>query len=92
MNLYSRGDCTKKIVGLAIIVGLVITLITGIINTTPSGLLGATWYGWPFAWRIVPVVPNPVATYRIWQFIGDFIIWFVVAFVILFLAKKLRKK
>lgn len=82
----------KKLIGLAAIVGLVITLVTGFINTTPSGLLGATWYGWPFAWKIVPVVPNPQASYKAAQFIGDFIVWFVVAFVIMVVVQKLRKK
>ena len=71
--------------------GLVITLITGLINTTPSGLVGATWYGWPFAWRIVPVTATPTANYEISKFIGDLIVWFVVAFVLMFLWKKLKK-
>lgn len=81
----------KKMLILAVIVGVVITLITGVINTTPSDLVGASWYGWPFVWRIVPVVPDPVASYNIAKFIGDVIVWFIVAFVIMFLWKKLKK-
>lgn len=82
----------KKIAIVALIVGLVITLITGLVKTTPQDLVGATWYGWPLAWRIVPVVLQPQASYKIGEFIGDVIIWFIVVFVILFLLKKLRKK
>lgn len=81
----------KKMLILAVIVGVVITLITGVINTTPSGLVGASWYGWPFAWRIVPVVPDPVASYNAAKFIGDVIVWFIVALVVMFLWKKLKK-
>lgn len=81
----------KKMLIFAIIGGIVITLITGMINTTPAGLLGASWYGWPFAWRIVPVVPDPVASYNIAKFVGDFIIWFVVVFAVLLLWLKIKK-
>lgn len=82
----------KKVLALAVVLGLVITVITGFINTTPSDLLGAVWYGWPFAWRIIPVVPNPVPAYDAVKFIADFIVWFIIAFVILFAIWKLRKK
>jgi large-conductance mechanosensitive channel len=82
----------KKIVVAALIGGLVITLITGLVNTTPQDLVGATWYGWPLAWRIIPVVLQPQASYKIGEFVGNVIIWFVVVFVILFILKKLRKK
>jgi cytochrome b561 len=81
----------KKIVVSAVIIGIVITLITGIINTTPSGLVGASWYGWPFAWRIIPVVPNPEASYDIAEFIGDWVVWSIVAFVVMFILCKLKK-
>ena len=30
--------------------GVVLALLTGFINVTPSGLLGATWYGFPRPW------------------------------------------
>lgn len=82
----------RKILALAAVSGLVITVITGFINTTPSRLLGAVWYGWPLAWRFIPVVPNPVPSYNAVNFIADFIVWFIIAFVILFAIWKLRKK
>jgi large-conductance mechanosensitive channel len=85
------GDIVKKMLVIALIVGLVITIITGFINTTPSGILGATWYGWPLAWKTVPVVVEPEANYDILKFIGDVIVWFIVAFVVMFAVDKIRK-
>ncbi len=80
----------KKIIALAVIIGLVITIITGFINTTPAGLVGASWYGWPLAWKIVPVVPNPEPQYHIAQFLGDFVIWSVIAGIVLGIGWKLK--
>ena len=82
----------KKIIIVALIVGFVITLITGLIRTTPQDLVGATWYGWPLAWRIVPVVLQPQTSYNIGEFIADVIIWFIVVFVILVLLTKLKNR
>jgi hypothetical protein len=81
----------KKVLAASIIIGVVITAITGLINTTPSGLVGATWYGWPFAWRTVPVIPNPVNNYDIPRLIADFVVWFVVSFVVLTILQRIRK-
>jgi hypothetical protein len=81
----------KKMILVAIVVGLVITFITGWIDTTPSDLVGASWYGWPFAWKTVPVVVNPVASYDIVNFVADFVLWFVVAFVVMLLLSRARK-
>lgn len=81
----------KKIIAIAVIVGLVMTLVTGLINTTPDDLVGATWYGWPAAWRIVPVTATPSSNYEIVPFVEDFIFWFVVAFVILIVWRKFKK-
>jgi len=82
----------KKIALFAAILGLVITLITGFINTTPSGLIGASWYGYPWAWRYVPVVLNPVTNYDVANFIGDFVVWSIVASVPMLLWWKMKKK
>ena len=82
----------KKILILAVIFGAVITLITGFINTTPSGLIGASWYGYPWAWRYVPVVLKPVTNYDGANFIGDVIVWSVVASVPMLLWWKMKKK
>ena len=74
----------------ALIVGVVITLITGFVSNTPSGLLGAVHYGFPLVWRIVPVVPEPEASYDLVKFVVDVVFWFVIAAVIIFLVKKIK--
>ena len=79
----------KKIV-YALIAGLVITLITGFINNTPSGLLGAIHYGFPLVWRIVLVTATPTTNYDFVNFIGDVIIWFVIVGVLMYLYTKLK--
>jgi hypothetical protein len=82
----------KKLLILSVIKGLLITLITGLLNTTPSDLVGSTWYGWPFAWRYVPVVLEPVASYDAVHFIMDVIIWTIVAFILRYLWLTFRGK
>lgn len=81
----------KKVV-YCLIIGLVITLITGVINSTPSGLLGATWYGLPAAWRFVLVTDPPVTHYNVASFIVDWIFWFVIAHIFMYIWKKGKAK
>jgi len=61
-------------------VGLLITLISGVIDTTPPGILGATWHGWPLAWFYVIVYPGSPWSIDWVNFGGDMILWFAVAF------------
>ena len=41
---------------LAVIGGVVMTLLTGLISHTPEMLVGAVYYGYPFAWLEMLVV------------------------------------
>jgi len=78
----------------AIIGGVVITLLTGLINRTPPMLVGAVYYGYPFAWlemmviapQYFPWVVRPV------RLILDIVVWTIVVWVILFVVSKVRKK
>ena len=77
-----------KILVYAIIGGAAITLLTGLINTTPPLLAGAVWYGFPLAWLIRLVV---APEYFPWQvnFISlviDIIFWAVIIGIILLLV------
>jgi len=64
----------------AIIGGVVITLLTGLINRTPPMLVGAVYYGYPFAWlemlviapQYFPWVVRPV------RLILDIVVWTIV--------------
>jgi hypothetical protein len=68
---------------------VVITLATGLVSSTPGGLVGASWYGLPVTWiRKLVLAPqyNPWVTD--WEgFVIDLVFWFIVIFVILYLLK-----
>jgi len=79
-----------KIILAAILSGVIVTLLTGLISNTPPILVGATHYGYPLAWlaRLV-IAPQ----YFPWRFnmltlIADMVIWAVVIGMILFSRRK----
>ncbi len=67
----------RKILAITVIVSLIITLIVGLVDTTPHDVVGVTRYGWPVAWRFVYVTITPSSNYRISSFIIDLVFWFV---------------
>ena len=79
----------KSIVG-----GAIITLVTGLYNSTPSELVGAAWYGFPMTWiRKLVVAPQ----YNPWTIdytglILDLIVWIVVVGIIVLIVKGMMKK
>ena len=82
---------TKSIV-FAVIGGVVITLITGLINNTPEMLVGATWSGYPLAWLVTVVYPGSPWHIRPLRFVIDIVVWAIVVWIILFAVSKFRKK
>ena len=85
---------TSKMLLLAVVGGIVVTLVTGLIDHTPSGLMGASWYGYPLAWLVMMVVGPGYSPWvvRPLRLTADIVCWSVVVFVILFLASKVTKK
>jgi hypothetical protein len=76
-----------KIPVYAIVFGVVITLLTGLVNTTPP-IIGAVWYGFPLAWLVRLVV---APEYFPWQInftnlIIDIVFWATILGAILFLV------
>jgi len=59
----------------AFVGGVLITLISGLIDVTPSGIVGATWHGWPLAWFYVIVYPGSPWSIDWANFGGDLIVW-----------------
>ena len=57
---------------------IAVTALLGFVNVTPQGLVGATWYGWPFAWRYVIVYPGSPTNYDFRNFLIDAIVWNVL--------------
>lgn len=73
--------------------GIVVTLVTGLIPTTPSGLVGASWYGLPATWLVKRVL---APQYNPWypNYVGfgmDVIFWFVVIGIVWLIADHFSK-
>lgn len=89
-----RMAMDKKFWAESAIGGIVITLISYFYNGTPSGLVGAVWFGFPLTWvRYLLVGPQ----YSPWAvdvvgLIADIIIWSVVVAVVLFIVEKAKAK
>ncbi len=76
----------------AVIGGVVITLVTGLINHTPEMLVGAVYYGYPFAWLEMLVVAPQYFPWvvRPLRLVLDIVVWAIVVWVILFVISKLE--
>lgn len=72
------------------IASLAISLITGLIDVTPMGLVGSRWHGWPIAWFYVIVYPGSPVSINWLNLISDVIIWFVIALIIALVVLKLK--
>jgi len=86
----SKMFAVKSIVG-----GAVITLVTGLYNSTPGGgLVGATWYGFPVTWiRWLAVGPQYSPWAVDWMgLVIDLVVWIIVVGIVLYLAKGMMKK
>ena len=75
----------------AIIGGVVVTLLTGLIPN--AMLLGATHYGYPFAWLFRLVLAPEYYPWRVDALflIADLLVWIVVARIVLFALKRGKK-
>lgn len=83
-----------KLLALAAIGGIVITLLTGLVENTPEMLVGAVWYGYPLAWLVrIVVAPgyNPWVLRQL-RLIADIVFWAIIVAILLFAYTKIRKK
>ena len=81
----------KLIVLGSLATGLVIALISGLVDVTPMNLVGATWHGWPLAWFYVIVYPGSPISVNWLYLIGDIIVWFFIVLMATLVASKLKK-
>lgn len=74
--------------------GVVVTLLTGLLENMPSMLLGAVHYGYPLAWLVRMIVAPEYFPWvvRPFRLIADIVFWAVVVAIILFVYTKVRKK
>jgi len=83
-----------KLLVLAAIGGIVITLLTGLLENTPQMLVGAVWYGYPLAWLVRMVVAPQYFPWvvRPLRLIADIVFWAVIVAIVLFAYTKTKKK
>lgn len=76
----------------SVVGGVVITLVTGLFNSTPGGLVGANWYGYPWFWLTKRVIAPQYFPYFVnWTgLVVDLLFWFIVVWIVLFISSYLR--
>jgi hypothetical protein len=74
--------------------GAVLTLVSGLVPSTPGNLVGASWYGWPLTWvRKLVLAPQYNPWVVDWYgLIADFIFWFAVSWIIGYIICVLSSK
>lgn len=82
-----------RAVVLAVVGGVVITLLTGLIENMPAMLVGAVHYGYPLAWLTRLVIAPEFNPWRVdyVNLVIDFVVWAVVVWLILFAWSKRKK-
>lgn len=81
-----------KVLALAVVGGIAVTLVTGLLENTPEMLVGAVWYGYPLGWLIRIVVPGFPYVVRPLRLLLDIFFWTVLVGIILFAYTKIRNK
>jgi len=78
---------------ISIFAGVLITLLTGVLESTPPMLVGAVHYGYPFPWLIRLVIAPQYNPWRIelLDFFADIVIWFIVVALVVFILARARK-
>ena len=76
----------RKVIVKAIIVGIFISLITGIIENPPeASIINAKYYGYPYVWRITMINFTEI---RFIYLAINIIFWTIFSFITLIIMKK----
>ena len=71
-----------------IICGVLISLITGVIENPPeASIIGAKYYGHPLVWRITMITLNISTSFKFANLLIDFLFWITFCFVIFLMVK-----
>ena len=62
------------------VIGVVVTLLTGLISNTPAMLVGAMHYGYPLAWLMRLVLAPEYFPWRVNvpNLVVDLVIWIII--------------
>jgi hypothetical protein len=82
---------TKQLI-LSALVGVAITLITGLISNTSPMLLGAVQYGYPFPWLFRRILAPEYFPWAVdtGNLVVDIVLWSIVAGIVLVLLNRRR--
>lgn len=77
----------------AIIGGIIVTLLTGLLVNTPPLMVGATHYGYPLAWLTRLIIAPEYFPWRVeyGNLIADIIVWSIMVGVLLFGISRMKK-
>lgn len=70
--------------------GIGMALLTGLFENTPSRLVGAVHYGYPFAWLVRLVVAPQYSPWHVSapDLLGDIVTWSVILGIVLFVLRR----
>jgi hypothetical protein len=78
---------------LAITGGVAVTILTGLIHNPNPMLIGATYYGYPFAWLIRFIIAPQYFPWRIdvVNLVADIVVWIVIIGIVLSVLTRVKK-
>jgi hypothetical protein len=82
---------TSRLLALALGLGILVTGLTGLINNTPEGLVGAVHYGYPLPWLYQVVYPGAPMQVDPVILLVDIAIWSVIIGMILLLLQSVSR-
>ena len=81
----------SRLLALALGLGILVTGLTGLINNTPEGLVGAVHYGYPLPWLYQVVYPGAPMQVDTVKLLVDVAIWSVIIGTILLLLQSVLR-
>jgi hypothetical protein len=81
---------SEKTLLASVVAGMGMTLLTGLFENTPSRLVGAVHYGYPFAWLVRLVVAPQYSPWNVStpDLVGDIVTWSMILGIILFVLRR----
>ena len=77
----------------AVVCGVLISLATGAIENLPeASIIGATYYGYPLAWRVTMTTLNNTTSFRFADLALDALFWIIISFVALVAVQRFSKR
>lgn len=80
-----------RVLVLAVVVGVCIGLVGGLVENPPeASVIGHRYYGWPLVWRITKtLLPEE---YRYFELFVDCLFWIAIVSVVVLLVNKLVRR